>query len=496
MSFTENAYKKHYLFEGTSDYYIHKHQQNIGAASGEGDSKIINYKDQKEAAWNAAKSYYKTLFVANISDAAVGLTEEAFKTDDVLTELNKQMQTAVQNALRPDKIYEGLNQQKVAAYGGDNWVGEHIRGRDTQNALAAFDRVLGAVAKTCDLVQSKYGDSLAIALIQLRNTKGLTLRQKGSRLLAELDKFAILKNGKTFEEQQVYTVVQKLESFAKGVLNPRKGTADKITKIVESIFNTSFAEGFGAMLRTDAVTAINRYTSRAITGAKNTHITFTDEFGRIVTDNYGDEKDYKTDTRLENVTMEVAASDHINKGQITFNLGLSNKQYRKAAFPAYEEVTKKTEIHGGKSGRIKEALDSLFGVGTSRQKYLGYNYLTWYNQRDQLGVEIEELSDLIATRQLIRIFASRGGIKDFSQFMLVNGQIIPIWNILQQMKEASIDGIVSLEIEGLPSDPESYSILEQYTRMQQLNTEISTAVISATLHLDKLKGSAFEWTKT
>ena len=194
--------------------------------------------------------------------------------------------------------------------------------------------------------------------------------------------------------------------------------------------------------------------------------------------------------------MEVAASDHIDKGQITFNLGLSNKQYRKAAFPAYEEVTKKTEIHGGKSGRIKEALDSLFGVGTSRQKYLSYNYLTWYNQRDQLGVEIEELSDLIATRQLIRIFASRGGIKDFSQFMLVNGQIIPIWNILQQMKEASIDEIVSLEIEGLPSDPESYSILKQYTRMQQLNTEISTAVISATLHLDKLKGSAFEWAKT
>ena len=36
MNFTENAYRKHYLFEGTSDYYIHKHQQNIGAASGEG----------------------------------------------------------------------------------------------------------------------------------------------------------------------------------------------------------------------------------------------------------------------------------------------------------------------------------------------------------------------------------------------------------------------------------------------------------------------------
>ena len=345
-------------------------------------------------------------------------------------------------------------------------------------------------------MQSKYGDSLAIALIQLRNTKGLTLKQKNSKLLAELNKFAILANGETFEEQQVYAVVKTLENFAKDVSSTKRGSADDITKSVESIFNTGFAEGFGAMLRTDAVTAINRYTSQAITGAKDTHITFTDEFGRIVTDSYGDTKDYKTDTRLENVTMEVTASDHISEGQITFNLGLSNKQYRKAAFPAYEKVTKKTTIHGGRSGRIEEALDSLFGVGTSRQKYLSYNYLTWYNQKDQLETEIKELSDLIATRQLIRIFASRGGIKDFSQFMLVNGQIIPVWSILQQMKEAPIDEIVSLEIEGLPKKPESYFVLEQYIRMQQLNTKISTAVISAMLHLDKLKGSAFERTET
>lgn len=496
MNFTENAYRKHYLFEGTSDYYIHKHKQNIGAASGGGDSKTINYKQQREAAWNAAKSYYKTLFAANVSENSLGLVEEAFRNDDVLAELNQQMKIAIQNALKVDKIYEGFNQQKVAAYGGGDWVGEHIRGRDTQNALAAFDRVLGAVAKTCDLVQSQYGDDLAIALIQLRNTKGLTLKQKNSRLLAALERFSFLKNGATFQEQQVNAVIKTLENFSKGVSDTRKNKAKDVTKLADSIFNTGFAEGFGAMLRTDAITAINRVTKQALTGAEPTKITFTDEFGRIVTDNYGDDKDYKTDTRLENVSMEVTTSDHIQKGQITFNLGLSNKQYRTAAFPAYEKVTGKTEVHGGRSGRIEEALDSLFGAGTSRQKYLSYNYLIWYHQRSEVGKEIEELSDLIATRQLIRIFSSRGGIKDFSQFMLINGQVIPIWDILQQMRYVEGNEVVTLEIKDLPEDPSSYFALDQRERVKQLNEVISKSVIAAHLHLDKLKGSIFEWEET
>lgn len=482
------------MFQGTSDYYIHIHQQNIGAASGGDSSTTINYKQQREAAWNAAKSYYSTLFAANISKESISLTEEAFKDKDVLTELNEQMQIAIQKALRADTIYKGLTHQKTAVYGRGKWIGEHIQGKDVQSALWAFDRVLNAVAETCRLIRSDYGKDLAAALLQLKNTKGLSLTDKNTRLMTALNTFAFRGKGTTFQKQQIEFVIATLQNFAKGIAAGE--SAKDITKLVDSIFNTGFSEGFGAMLRTDAVTAINRVTKQALTGAKPTKITFTDEFGRIVNDNYGDEKDYKTDTRMENVVMKVSASNHIKEGKITFNLGLSNKQYRTAAFPAFEKVTGETVIHGGRSGRIEEALDSLFGAGAVRQKYLSYNYLIWYNQRGQLGKEIEELSDLIATRQLIRIFSSRGGIKDFSQFMLINGQIIPIWDILQQMKNVQDNDVVSLEIHGLPADPTSYFTLKQYDRIKQLNQEVSRAVVSANLHLDKLKGSVFEWEKT
>jgi hypothetical protein len=36
------------------------------------------------------------------------------------------------------------------------------------------------------------------------------------------------------------------------------------------------------------------------------------------------------------------------------------------------------------------------------------------------------LNDILLTRQINRIFASRGGVKDFSQYVLVNGMVVSI----------------------------------------------------------------------
>ena len=83
----------------------------------------------------------------------------------------------------------------------------------------------------------------------------------------------------TFQKQQVEFVITTLQNFAKGIAAGE--SAKDITKLVDSIFNTGFSEGFGAMLRTDAVTAINRVTKQTLTGAEPTKITFTDEFGRF-----------------------------------------------------------------------------------------------------------------------------------------------------------------------------------------------------------------------
>jgi hypothetical protein len=42
-----------------------------------------------------------------------------------------------------------------------------------------------------------------------------------------------------------------------------------------------------------------------------------------------------------------------------------------------------------------------------------------------------ELNDLIATRQIIRLFSSAGTESDFVNFMLLNGKIISVWDIVK-----------------------------------------------------------------
>ena len=41
------------------------------------------------------------------------------------------------------------------------------------------------------------------------------------------------------------------------------------------------------------------------------------------------------------------------------------------------------------------------------------------------------VNDLIVTRQILRLFATAGNESDFAQFMLVNGKIVSVWNIVQ-----------------------------------------------------------------
>ena len=45
------------------------------------------------------------------------------------------------------------------------------------------------------------------------------------------------------------------------------------------------------------------------------------------------------------------------------------------------------------------------------------------------------LQDLILTRQLVKLFSSRGGEDDFSQWMLVNGQVISIWQLIMSTEK-------------------------------------------------------------
>ena len=76
---------------------------------------------------------------------------------------------------------------------------------------------------------------------------------------------------------------------------------------------------------------------------------------------------------------------------------------------------------GGSGGTLREALNSLFD--TDMEHYLAYNTLAYGSKLPAANMA---LNDIILTRQLNRLFATRGGAKDFSQFVLVNGYVVSI----------------------------------------------------------------------
>jgi len=67
----------------------------------------------------------------------------------------------------------------------------------------------------------------------------------------------------------------------------------------------------------------------------------------------------------------------------------------------------------------------------------------------------QALNEVLLARQIVRLFASRGGNEDFAQFMYVNGQIVPVWNIiLSTLNDISL----SMSLEGDESQPVTLSI--------------------------------------
>ena len=136
----------------------------------------------------------------------------------------------------------------------------------------------------------------------------------------------------------------------------------------------------------------------------------------------------------------------------------------------------------------------MFGVGTLYEKYLSYNILAHSDKPSIAGVSAE-LNDLLLTRQLLRIFSTRGGSSDFAQFMLVNGQIVSIWELILESENflgalssqaESMHQAITLSIPDRPSICKAAKILNSYKRVHAVNSAINKAKITAHIHLNKL----------
>ena len=269
----------------------------------------------------------------------------------------------------------------------------------------------------------------------------------------------------------------------------------KIWQMIQSIFNTGFAESISAIIKATTYVSIDNTFKANLTGASVAEIQYSDEFGNIVSKSKGKAAYGKADASFNNVQIKLNGNGSIgDSAVINMNIGISDKFYKTSYFPGLKGYQKNQSYSSGSGGSLVEALWSSFG---SNLKYLYYAYNT-IGHGDRSGWDTAQgaLNEVILTRQIVRLFAARGGNEDFAQFMFVNGQIIPIWDIIMStMEDISLSSQKGEKIQPVTLSITDIGKIQEATRKRKstleeriynVNNAVRKAKIVAHVNLNNL----------
>lgn len=499
------AYTGPYFYSDTTDYYIHKHLQNIGRAS-EGqpldDAELYaRFQAHKEQALVASRTQYKNLLKNSMTPESAQLLSAAFEEDgtSIISEINKQIGSQLKESLNIQKLQELMMIQKKAV---SDSIGANLLNSNSKNAVVAFDNLLEGLAKAMQLLHSPQADDIANALLAQKGyQRNVGIGKMGMRLQKALSTYVKAANGNTIEAQRVDQAVQSINALATAFITGKTTqgkdiTADSIKNMIDKVFSTGFAEGIASMMEDSAQLTLNQALIR-LTGSETTKIQVTDPSGKPIALE-GTKSAGKADIMAKNIKISLEAKNGIEGGEIDIDIGISNKFYRTQGFAINGQNATGLTISSGSGGTVKEAINSLFG--SPLEKYLAYNTMA---KGDRLPQATIALNDLFLTRQINRLFAARGGNIDFAQFILANGEIISIWELIlyterfvglsgsmiQAQKKAGndVDQAIVLSIPDRPEIIKAGSLEDTYQRVRETNQVISKATIQAHLHVDKLR---------
>lgn len=496
------AYTGDYIFAG-ADFYIHKRKRDIGKAAGGnhmGDREIANvFSRQKEQAGEASKTMYKTLFLKNLKvddgsiDLLNALTEE--DNDSIIEEIDKQIKRNLQSAINQEELSKLMDLYKDTATFSKNLLGE------AQVAVDAFGKMLDNFAEASMLVHGPAGEALASLLIfykdETTSSNKLTLRKMGQTLHQIVDDYIHMYPIVDIDEAKILDALNALNrlgtSFKTGKTSTNESVIESnITRVVDSVFSSGFSEVVSSQVRSVIGLTIDETLTKLV-GHKTSAVQFSDVKGRFIDSLGGKKAAQKTDISNPAVEVVLDKSEVTPQGgNITMTLGISGKFYRTTGFPGGKYDGQKIHFSSGSGGSLKEALNTL--LETDMQHYLAYN--TLFQGSDGLPASTVALQDIILTRQITRLFATRGGVKDFSQYIIVNGQVVSIWDLLQYALRNDVGlsksmdkdekQAISLHIQGRKEIFMYSKEKNARIRVPNVNKAINRATISANVRVEKL----------
>lgn len=462
------------------NFYIHAGKTHIGNRL---PGRAINFAAKKREMSQLLKGQYKTLLNHSLSSQSLSALSQSMdiSQDKLINLLDKELRTQLQSELSVNKLQTLFN---IVNTNNLNHLLNNVITEEGKANVANMQKALEVIEQCVNLLEGR-GANLG-ACLSIAAKEG-TLAGMGAKLAAELMKWQKQNNLQQLPKDEVlkgtFNQLNNLAIALQGKFKSGKELTTKglVTLVSHNLISTNLAEGLAAAMKADANSILHDTIAQNV-GAR-----------AYVVDDIGKDKSKKivgkTDILLPNVKVRVGT----NKHEIQLNVGISSKFYTGQAFLGN---TKKMSgsFGSGSGGTLKEALQAIFPAAEDR--YLAYNYMVH-------DVYTMQMNDLIATRQLLRLFATSGASADFSQYMLVNGKVISIWQIVKYAMSTNLglsNSMGGSKSQGVVlSIPDRKSFKKRKTqrkgmspeaaawmRSRQQNSAINKARITATLHMQNL----------
>lgn len=477
-----------HALEDTGDFYIHYNKIHIGNRSGGRTNLTKTFVEQKQMIAAQVKSEYSRYFNANISNNTIQALAAALDVtqDQFLTILNNNLTKKLQQELSIDKL------NKLYTIVKDGNISGFLQKAIDKNSVENLSNAFKVIAEALNLLDKDQGGLGAVLLQSTNSAK--SFKQVGNNLSRLLESYKVNNNYRLIRRQSLQSAVKQLQNLSIALQTGKFTSSGKdltaaglSTLLLNGLISTQIAEGLAFSSSGKAGNLLYKSILQSV-GTKNVTVNSDQKNQFRITG--------KTDIKATGVNVSLQGYDNGDiGGGILMDIGFSSKFYTGQGFNSNLKEPK--GIYGsGSGGTLGEALCAIWD--SSIDRYLVYNFFTHEMYQS-------EFNDLIASRQIMRLFATAGSESDFSQFMLINGRVVSVWSIIQYALSSNLFSSASQggENQGIvlhiPDRPKVFSAntfekadssktktMASWTRSRKINSQINSARIYAELHLKNL----------
>ena len=402
--------------------YVHRNANNFNSEIAK------SYFQKKQENKMTMLNRYKTNLMARIQ-----LTDEVKQLFNLTTQegqeelfsvIDKGVAEGLEMVIQTNSVETLLNLAKSSKQAFDT----------SDSNFKAVDILIKNISEAASLLGGPQGNGL-VALLNNYLNGGINL----TGLNTELQNRLSIKNleGKVvgFDNAALTTAAKSLSSIINSVQKGERISEESLQGYLRNIFSTGLGERLIAMgVARQVELGADEILDQILTGAKSVanapKITYQEDYSSLTN------QTFKADVQTDNFKINI--SDQGNSS-FMISLGLSVKTYQSGG-------DKKVSLVSGKP--FNQVLEALFPGG----KYYVYNTLGLLPDTQDA---YREMKKSIVLSYADNFLSGTGHGSDFAQYIVINGAVYPIYDILKKVVE-NTTGALTQEVDA--SDPVIISI--------------------------------------